>query len=162
MPSQSCGSELFSVDSWYKTGNSAPTDTEVLLCTLLIELVVGHDREAFMRAVEAEMTANRVPQGGGEGVWRASKTFIHNKGVVGRCLGLAMSNYSKDTVQPIAKLPRSWETGRGVALRKHPHLYIVPRGRQAAGACPCGHKVLSSKESRPSVSKDRHDDESQR
>jgi len=68
MPSQPPTKELVSVDNWYETVNSAPTTTEVLLYTLLIELVVGADREPFIRAFEAEMTPNTEPQGGGGGV----------------------------------------------------------------------------------------------
>ena len=69
MPSQPPTKELVSVDNWYETVNSAPTTTEVLLYTLLIELVVGADREPFIRAraFEAEMTPNTEPQGGGGG-----------------------------------------------------------------------------------------------
>ena len=67
MPSQPPTKELVSVDNWYETVNSAPTTTEVLLYTLLIELVVGANREPFIRAFEAEMTPNTEPQGGGGG-----------------------------------------------------------------------------------------------
>ena len=58
MPSQPSDNEPVSVDDWYHTKNSAPTTTEVLLCTLLIQLVVGNGREGFMGAVEAEMAPN--------------------------------------------------------------------------------------------------------
>ena len=59
MPFQPSTRELVSVDNWYQLGNSSPTTTEVLVYTLLVELVVGPDREAFMGAVEAEMTPNQ-------------------------------------------------------------------------------------------------------
>ena len=149
MPSQPCGSELVSVDNWYKTGNSAPTDTEVLLCTLLVEEVVGNDREAFMRAVEADMTANSVPQGGGEGVWRASQTLTRHKSVVGRCLALAMSNYSKDTVQPIAKVLATFQgAGRldGVLPSADIHTYLsYHREGKLLGPAPADTKSKAQK-----------------
>lgn len=97
MPFQPSTRELVSVDNWYQLGNSSPTTTEVLVYTLLVELVVGPDREAFMGAVEAETTPNTVPQDGeGEGAVQL------------QC-------------RPgIGKLPRSWETERGVALGQPP------------------------------------------
>ena len=166
MPFQPSTRELVSVDNWYQLGNSSPTTTEVLFYTLLVELVLGTDREAFMGAVEAEKTPNTVPQDGeGEGVWRAPSTLTHYKGggpvhwegavqlQQGRCPGYR---------QGIGNLPGTWEAGWGVALRQHPHLSIVPQERQAVGACSCWHKVQRSKESGRGASTDCHDDESQR
>ena len=164
MPSQPSDNEPVSVDDWYHTKNSAPTTTEVLLCTLLIQLVVGNGREGFMGAVEAEMAPNSVPQGGG-----------------GRCGGHEDSSHATKVSEPvpgygavqlkqgcrpgdhqgIGKLPRYWKTGRGVAL-VNIHTYQRPQGRQAAGSCPCWHKVERSKVSRRGDSTDHHDDESQR
>jgi hypothetical protein len=93
MPSQPSDNEPVSVDDWYHTKNSAPTTTEVLLCTLLIQLVVGNGREGFMGAVEAEMAPNSVPQGGGGGGdMEGMKTARTQPRLASRYLGMAPSN----------------------------------------------------------------------
>ena len=149
MPSQPPTKELVSVDNWYETVNSAPTTTEVLLYTLLIELVVGADREPFIRAVEAEMTPNTVPQDGeGEGVWRAPSTLTHYKGVVGGCIGKALSNYSKDAVQAVAQVLANFPgAGRlGVLPSANLHKYLWYHGEgKLLGPAPAGTKSKGQK-----------------
>ena len=150
MPFQPSTRELVSVDNWYQLGNSSPTTTEVLVYTLLVELVVGTDREAFMGAVEAEMTPNTVPQDGeGEGVWRAPSTLTHYKGVVGRCIGMALSNYSKDAVQAVAQVLANFPgAGRldGVLPSANLKKYLSYHGEgKLLGPAPVGTKSKGQK-----------------
>ena len=122
----------------------------MLFYTLLVELVLGPDREAFMGAVEAEMTPNTVPQDGeGEGVWRASKKLVHNYGTVGRCLRMALSNYSKDAVQAIAKVLATFPgPGRldGVLPSANIHTYLSYHKKgKLLGPAPVGTKSKGQK-----------------
>ena len=147
MPFQPSTRELVSVDNGYQLGNSSPTTTEVLVYTLLVELVVGPDREAFMGAVEAEMTPNQ--DGEGEGVWRAPSTLTHYKGVVGRCIGKALSNYSKDAVQAVAQVLANFSgAGRldGVLPSANLHKYLsYHREGKLLGPAPVGTKSKGQK-----------------
>jgi len=97
MPFQPSTRELVSVDNWYQLGKSSPTTTEVLVYTLLVELVVGPDREAFMGAVEAEMTPNTVPQDHTTRVWWAG----------------ALGRRCPTTARTLSRLsPRYWQTSQ--------------------------------------------------